>query len=209
MRDAIIEKLTKILPAPPGDEAATVYALVEIRKYLEREKWQSRYRDLAFFCDWVVHTVLDRRGASNALAVLDARLANLDLTNPAKPRYDQGLHRFIKFDALHDELDRFLKETKLPDSWVLHPAAWYTLVKQYAEVVRDCKLERPEQRCAGRHFQRVVLTDVQDADKDSFTLVWHFTLTDDTSFRLKATINCPPLSSAAWKGDPGPTEMGL
>jgi hypothetical protein len=198
---------------PPCDEAATVYALVEIRKYLEREKWQPRYRDLFFFCDWVVHTELDRQGAQNALTVLDTRLANLDLTNLAKPGYDQEVHRFIIFDVLREELARFFAEIHLPDLWTRHPAAWYSVVKHYAEVVRDCALVVPQARQVGRHFRRVVLTDASriepDAGKDSFVLVWELTLSDGLSFPLRASITCPPLSSAVWKGDAGPTEMGV
>jgi len=209
MRDAIIEKLTKILATPPDGEAAVVYALAEIRKYLERERWQPRYQDLVFFCDWVVHTMLDRRGAQNALAVLDARLKDLDLTDPANPGYDLKVHGFIKFDVLRDQLVRFLKETQLPDSWVSHPAVWYTFVKHYAEVVRDCELVLPQARRRGRHFQRVVLTDVHNAGQDSFTLAWNFTLTDGTTFPLKATVNCPPLSSGVWRGIPDMRERGL
>lgn len=209
MRDAIVEKLAKILPTAPDGEAVVVYALVEIRKYLEREQWQPRYQDLVFFCDWVVHTVLDRRGAQNALSVLDARLANLDPTDPAKPSYDRGVYEFIKFDGFHEQLRLFLDETRLPDSWVSHPANWYTLVKHYAEVVRDCELVLPQARRTARHFQHVVLTDVHNAGKDSFTLVWNFTLTDGTSFPLNARIICPSPSSGAWKGKPDTRELGF
>lgn len=203
MRDAIIEKLRKILPTPPDHEAATVYALVEIRKYLEREHWQPRFRELIFFCDWVVHTELDRKGAKNALAVLDTRLASLDLNNLAKPGYDQGVHRFLLFEVLREQLARLLTETHLPDLWTRHPAAWYAFVKHYAEVVRDCALVVPRPRQVGRHFRRVVLTDasgmVPDAGKDSFVLAWKFDLSDGTSFELRARTICPPHSSDAWK----------
>ncbi len=54
MREAIIEKLSKHLSAPPSGEADVVYALVQIRKLMERDKVSSNYPRLKFFCDWVV-----------------------------------------------------------------------------------------------------------------------------------------------------------
>lgn len=213
MKDAIVEKLTERLSVAPQTEAQVAYALVEIRKYLEREGKKDNFKELVFFCDWVVHVELSGKGAQNALGILDERLATLDLSDLSNIGYSREMHRFIHFEVLLEELTQFLAETGMPDLWVRTPAHWATVKKLYAEIVRDCALSLRQTDGPGMHLKRVVLEVVSpntsEFDKQSFQLVWGFTLTDGRSFSLNAFDLGPSRDASVWGGAPTNTTFGI
>jgi len=63
-RHAIIEKLDRELQEPGGTNWQVVYILVELRKLMERNGDADRYLALNLYCDWAVHTKMDRTGAT-------------------------------------------------------------------------------------------------------------------------------------------------
>jgi len=213
MRDAIIEKLTQRLAKPPDSGAGVAYTLVEIRKLLERERRKADYKTLNFFCDWVVHVVLDRGATPELLSILDAHLSNLDLTNRHDVGPDIEIYRFMSFEWLQEELERFWKEMQLPNNWVSAPAFWAECVKFYGEIVADCALtvNRPDH--AGKYIHRVVLTTVgllpKEPEKESFRFDWEFTLNDGSAFKQSVEVTYPSVSSEVWKGRPTMTEFGF
>lgn len=213
MRDAILKKLTGKFEKPPRSEEDVAYTLIEIRKLLERDAKQDQFATLTFFCDWVVHSVLNRRGAHDQISCLDVRLSNLDLTNLDDVGPDEEIYRFISFEGLFEELGRFSKEMELPDRWTANPVWWRECVKLYGEIVRDCALEVKQPGNRPRSITRVVLTTVStmpvENDAESFGLNWEFTLSDGSSFKQSAKFRYPSAGSAAWRGRPTATEFGI
>jgi hypothetical protein len=208
MRDSIMEKLKSSFGQAPASEAAVAYTLIEVRKCLERMGNRSGFKILTFFCDWVVHVQLDRSGgAKDALSVLDSRLGDLKFGS-GDGGYDFEVHRFLIFDGLLEELDRFCVETKLPARWTRDPTLWYGFVRYYGEIVRDCPLvvnRRPADSLP--YIRRVVLTAVPpehaEADHAGFKLEWEFTLSDERSMKLNVALRCPQALAV------GPTETSF
>ncbi len=186
MRDAIVEKLGAIMCGPPESEAVVAYALVEIRKLLERDNKKGDFTTLTFFCDWVVHVKLSGTGARDALSKLDLRLANLDLNNPNNVGADGEIYRFISFEWLLQELSDFCREYKLPLKWVADPGSWRSCVKFYSQIVRDCPLDVTRTDRNTVYIQKVSLmtTDAQapTPNVESLRLGWQFDLSDGNTF---------------------------
>lgn len=213
MHDAILRKLAKNMSTAPNSEPVVAYTFVEIRKLLELDKRQDDFKTLNFFSDWVVHTKLTRRGAKDALSKLDARLRNLDLTNQHDVGPDREMYRFMAFEWLLEELDRFCGEMTLPKYWTNSPTNWRECVRLYGEVVRDCPLavSRPDQ--SARYIQKVVLATVEptadEHDLKSLGLNWEFTLNDGMTFRQSVKFRYPSLSSNELPNRPIMTELGI
>src|SRR5437867_1739661 len=71
-RAAIEEKLNRQLSSKaPVTEARVVYILVLTRKLLERQGELNKYPMLRFYCDWALHTNMDRAGAQRILRLFD------------------------------------------------------------------------------------------------------------------------------------------
>jgi len=62
MKDEITDKLKSSLSKPITEESQVVYILSRIRKILEmdKDKNQSKYQKLKFYCDWALHAEIDR-----------------------------------------------------------------------------------------------------------------------------------------------------
>ncbi len=213
MRDAILEKLTRKFQKAPSSEEDVAYVLIEIRKLLELAAKQDQFTTLTFFCDWVVHPVLNRRGAHDQISRLDDRLGNLDLTNLQDVGADIEIYRFMSFDSLFEELSRFSKEVKLPNGWISDPVCWKECVKFYGEIVRDCALEVKQPGNKPISITRVVLTMVSTPptanEVESFKLEWEFTLSDGRSFKQRVHFRYPSAASGTWIGRPTETEFGI
>ncbi len=211
MRDAIIEKLTQFLAQSPRREADVVYALVEVRKLLEREGKKKVFKTLTLFCDWVVHVKLDRRGADDILTMLDARLCTLDLSKPQDITPDNVVRQFVSLYLLHEELKRFCAEMKLPNRWTTDWQSWIRCLRFYGNIVLDCPLAVCRQDHKGKYTQKLVLktTDVQPEahDKESLVFEWEFTFNDGTTFKQSHLYSYP---TNKWNpSKPTTTEFGI
>lgn len=60
MRDEIIEKLRKELNTGITTEPQVVYLMAGIRKLIEHDNLQAKFPALNFYCNWVLHTKLER-----------------------------------------------------------------------------------------------------------------------------------------------------
>jgi hypothetical protein len=62
LKDVIRDKLRLELAKPITEEGQVVYVLSLIRKILEVEKGKNdrKYQKLKFYCDWALHTEIDR-----------------------------------------------------------------------------------------------------------------------------------------------------
>ena len=89
-------KLGEELDKEIHEEIQVIYILSRIRKLLETKNFPSKYKHLNFYCNWALHTKIDR--AEPISEVLR------EFTNGS----DSG--SFILFDPLAKELRMFLKE---------------------------------------------------------------------------------------------------
>ena len=77
-RHEIVEKLESELSRPIERESQVVYIMVETRKYLESTGQLDNYPALRLYCDWVVHSKLDRLGAEEVIRAIDGFVEKWD-----------------------------------------------------------------------------------------------------------------------------------
>lgn len=192
MREAIIDKLSKHLAAPPATEADVVYALVQVRKLMERTSTGSNYRRLKFFCDWVVHGSLTGPEAKQVLIEIDDRLKFHDRRKPWEFDPDGGIGALISHHALCAELGRYLDDMGVSQVWTKNMFAWYQVSKLFSEVIRDCPLEIKREDYALPYIARLEITDCEpwepdikaNSHRDRIGWNWTFTLSDGRTFQL-------------------------
>jgi len=137
-REEILENLYKALNKPIEKEKV-VYIMVEIRKFTERtkeigEKWQH----LKYWCDWVVHTRLDKKFANETLTAMESYM----IKNPGnKFHHSYFNEQFISLEGLRWELYDFLKNNDLPTE-ITNIPPWDDFSKFLVETLRDCPLEK-------------------------------------------------------------------
>ncbi len=139
MRNAIIEKLNKELLKEIEIEAQVVYILVETRKIIkEHDSNVGRYPILAFFCDWVVHVKMDRRGAKQMLGQVRNFYTGLDSYLHIKK--NTSFFPFVMFIVLRRELRIFLENNDLPLNIVNDDEKWEKCLFLLLDVIIDCPL---------------------------------------------------------------------
>lgn len=143
MRDEIIEKLNNHLGKSEYQEIDTVYLFVQVRKLLEHSSAFDRYPVLQFYCNWVVHTKLDRINSQPALFKLiddlNKAVALLKMGSGFKDNALSRLSNAISDKKLRDELRRFFLEYSL-ESGILEPKTWVNLYKSLIGVLIDLPL---------------------------------------------------------------------
>lgn len=97
----ILEKLNRELGKDIHEECQVIYILSRIRKYLEIKNQKSQYKHLNFYCNWALHSKIDRTEP-----VADV------LREFIEGRDDE---KFLQFDHLVDDLRKFLKDNKLSE----------------------------------------------------------------------------------------------
>ena len=139
MRVAIEEKLRRQFSSKaPFTEMRVVYILVETRKLLERQGELNRYPALRFYCDWALHTSMDRAGAQRILRLFDEAhpllCANQELPRPLRHDITETTNlRYFERDY-----EQFLTDYNLPQD-ILH-CRWTKFLHSYAAVIEDCPL---------------------------------------------------------------------
>lgn len=140
MRNRIIEKLNGELPKELTSESQVVYILVEIRKMLnEHDKGKElKYPVLAFFCDWAVHTRMDRRSAISMLDAFQDFFRGLDAH--LEIRKPTNFYPFVMFMVLRRQIKLFSKNNNLPDNLTDDPKKWKKFLTLLKSIVADCPI---------------------------------------------------------------------
>jgi hypothetical protein len=134
----ILNKLSGKLASPLKDEADVVYVLVEVRKYLDRvDPKANSYPVLRTYCNWAVHTQLER-GARSFLQALNKAFAGSS-RETRKNAVDAAISQF-SMTEFRAELLRFLRSNGLPLLLVRDSACWGDFLTHYVSVVTECPL---------------------------------------------------------------------
>ena len=199
MRSAICEKLGPHMNEPPRAEKDVVYALVEIRKVLEHDAEAERLWTLRFFCDWAVHTTLDRGGAQKILTFLDERLGHFNPASPENVDPDGLVHKILSFDLFREHLLEFLTTNDLRAMWAEDDFVWKKFLVLYGEIVRDTPLFMTRRNYEFRYLRQLVITACEPSQaivqanpgQRFHGFKWEFTLDDGRSFTMPYTSNLP------------------
>ncbi len=139
MKSDIIEKIRGLLTTLPiSDEPRTVYLLAQVRKVFEHDRpLRQALPTLQFYCNWALHTKLDRRSAEMFLHAVDPVLTLVgDHTYEAQQRLDA----LLTLNAFRAELRLFLTHNGLEASISDNDEYWRTFVQTYSRVVEDCEI---------------------------------------------------------------------
>jgi hypothetical protein len=139
MKDAIIHKLTLALTNPIVTEAQAVYALVELRKLLDRRKEEGtlpEFLNIRFCCDWVAHVQLHGDTAKQVVSDAQALYQKLQAGTPTDEEKVYFRDRFT-LQPMREELRMLSIECDLP---ILTDAAWNSFLACFLAVIEDCPL---------------------------------------------------------------------
>ena len=143
MKEEIIRKLTAQLNEGITTEVQVVYLLVGIRKLIERDNHGAdqgtQHPKLNFYCDWVLHSELDRSGAKAILLEFD-KAQPLWKSEEKLPReLEDKINRICEMEIFAEELTRFLKNYDLPPI-AQNVDGWSRFFHLYAQVIQDIPL---------------------------------------------------------------------
>lgn len=137
-REEIIENLNSVLNKP-AEKERVVYLMVEIRKYIERtEEKSKRWEKLKYWCDWIVHTQMERKFAKETLTLMEKFIVD----NPnSKFNHSFFNNQFFSLESLRHELYEFLIFNNLPTE-ITNIPPWEHVAKYIVETLRDCPLKK-------------------------------------------------------------------
>jgi hypothetical protein len=147
-RHAIIDKLDRELQEPIASERQVVYILVEIRKLMERNNDTDKYFALNFYCDWAMHTKLDRLGAGRIVERFNKYQELIELTQctpdgtvpQADLQFLAQLEDTLRLRKFRQQFGEYLKGNDLPDDIARDDGAWTNFLSYYFHVIEDCPL---------------------------------------------------------------------
>ena len=159
MKEEIIKKLTAQLNEGITTEVQVVYLLVGIRKLIERADHGAdqgtQYPTLNFYCDWVLHSELDRSGAKAILLEFD-KAQPLWKSEEKLPReLEDKINHICGMKFFTEELTRFLKNYGLPPI-AQNVDGWSRFFHLYAQVIQDIPL-RVKAPAAAENISKLVV----------------------------------------------------
>lgn len=139
MKDDIVSKLRELLYLKGElSEAETLYVLAQLRKLSEHlsDIESEEYSALLFYCDWALHTKLDRSPVKKILQ---------ELGNNWEPGWGSGGNlEFFGFITFRNELIAFLKSLGLPTNIASDQDCWFEFRKNLIQILIDTPLERQD-----------------------------------------------------------------
>ena len=118
----ILEKLNCALSGAITEECHVVYILSRIRKILETNGQKAKYRYLNFYCNWSLHSLIDRTEP-----VAEVLRDFID---------DKDDHRFLRLEHFHSDLRNFIKEYELLED-IFAKGKYLALINLLVDVCLD------------------------------------------------------------------------
>jgi hypothetical protein len=178
MTDELVRKIHHVLSGKVGTEHKVVYLLVEIRKLMERDNYKDPI--LKTFCNWVVHTSLEKpaMGSAEILSEFDLLIARLH-----EPGLSHDGPRHGSLGAFRVALLDLSKRYGLPVTVMSDASKWKRFCRLYCSIVSDCPIVFSASKANLKFVDRVELTRVsQGVLVKSWPLVhWRLTLRDGST----------------------------
>jgi hypothetical protein len=175
----IVAKLTESLSGSIDSECRVVYALVEVRKLLQREKTEDNFGSLKFYCEWAAHAELSWKPAQDLVKEIGDLLGKLsDKEN--QEIEDGGLAGIIYLARFREDLQNCLKHYKIPTKAFDDEQRWQEFLRLYSLVIQDCPLTCKGE---GKSVDEVVVTKAEVADapgERAFETKWELRLKGET-----------------------------
>lgn len=125
----------------PLNAALLKSLLADVRKLLETTGNSDKYATLKFHCDWVLHTKMSKRFASELLRKIDEAFDNTVSKGAyMSPEIPNEL-MYRGFLGFVQELREFLKRFKIIILQLENDVSWLPLQRLYYSIVEDAHLE--------------------------------------------------------------------
>ena len=118
-------------------ESDTIHLITEIRKVLEITNSKSKFPFLRFFCDWALHSSIDR---SDIPVKIFRKITNTIIYG--KQNIQEWIRPLenITFVAFRKDLQKFLKEHSLPTKLTQKNKEWKQFLEGYVFFIVGCPL---------------------------------------------------------------------
>ena len=138
-KDEIIEKLKALMERLPiSDEPNVAYLLTQVRKVFERDpSARTHSPTLTFYCDWALHTTLDRAAART---YLNAVLPIFTVNGVHDAQAQAALDSLLSLRTFRDELAAFFVNNGIDDGLCSTPQHWSAFLNAYSHVVQGSEL---------------------------------------------------------------------
>jgi hypothetical protein len=199
MREEIVGKLRDELRKGIGSEAQAVYLMAEARKILEHDSDEKVYPALYLYCNWVLHTELERGFAKQIITLFDDIYEPREAGSPKVPdSLCKEMHALTDGEALRQQLTDFLDRNKLPTYITANNDWWRLFFSHYASAINNTPLRL---QGTGR-FVRQLVVKTSKAERragnlgsnivpfrDAFNLTWIITtLTGEEQMAMSVTF---------------------
>lgn len=173
MTNQIVEKLNTILTKEKFSEPIVVYAMAGIRKIIEQEETPDRWKNLRFYCNWVLHHKLEKDSARQFIKPFEEIYQGIkDGTKSAL--YDEAAE-ISMFTAFKLEMSSFLKHFNI-HNFTENRDVWQKFKLNYSSVIADCPLEAKNNN-ENDIIKKIIVT-VQKTEMDGqqvFIINWNIT----------------------------------
>ena len=129
MINDIREKLQIELNKKIEGEPQVVYILSRVRKILEIDKKEEKYKKIKFYCDWALHSKINNVGAIKDL--LEGIIAKDGKA---------GIDLAMRYDTFHEEFKKFLSENNLSTTLYNTEAHTWIFNKSLSSIYADTPL---------------------------------------------------------------------
>lgn len=167
-------KLSKELAKNIVDESQVVYILSQIRKIIDDENISIKYDILYLYCDWVLHSKLDRpKKRKFFIDKFDSQLVNKNSSTEIARTILINQRHFFVLNELKKQLENFLCDKNIPSNILIRPG-WTKFVELLLAILMECPVDIGGNRIKslsiaqddlGRYVYRFQLVNIVD-DKD-------------------------------------------
>ena len=159
MKEEIIKKLESALDEPIEKEKDVVYILAEIRKLLERDDKKSKYSVLNFYCNWVLHSVIDKVEPE-----IQKLLEEIKRDSHSSDHNRAILEKMLDSELLQKDLQKFVNDFSIGRNF---EANWVAIKKLLIDIISDCPLKIKQGSVKEFNF-----THLRDCEKIECTIVF-------------------------------------
>jgi hypothetical protein len=158
-RHKLVDKIEDELNKGITTEAQVVYVLVEVRKLMEITDQSAKYPVLSFYCDWALHSRMDRSGALRILQYFDT-YCDKCIRDPIEgAELSTEIDGIIGGEHFREELAAFLKSVHI--SAILELPQWFVFLELYSRVIIDTPLTIRRQRKGTKVNAPVTITHLK------------------------------------------------
>jgi hypothetical protein len=177
--------------------------LADTRKLLELVGAAEQYEALKFHCDWILHTKMSKKFASNLLRSFDDVWDKWIVSKtPISNDFTAALPYTIGFYGFEKELVGFLRQFGMNLPFAESKELWQQFERVYCDIVEDAELKYTDKKRQLKHIDgaRVKMFRLSESDFTEikakyfrgeylpFGIEWTFTLNGEPVFVVPITF---------------------